>query len=78
MSYNFCCHIYTVISKSRIKDENGLPVIHLEADGEVLEKMIQYFYYKTRWDKNPDERPAFHIDPTLALNLMVCSYKYGA
>ena len=50
----------------------------MEADGVILEKMIEYFYYKARWDKNPDGRPPFHIDPSIALTLMVCSYKYGA
>jgi hypothetical protein len=68
-----------VISQSKVRDEeDGLKVIHIEYDWDVVEKLIEYFYYKAKWDKNPDERPRFEIDPLLALNLMVCAYEYDA
>lgn len=67
-----------LVKQSETRDENGLPIIYLEFYSEVVEKLFEYFYYKVRWDKNPEERPEFKIDPSIALNLMVCAYKYGA
>lgn len=37
----------------------------------LLEKAIQYFYYKHRYDNDPDNRPAFNVPPEMALDLML-------
>eukprot|EP00759_Apiculatamorpha_spiralis_P009632 PhF_6_TR16798/c0_g1_i1/m.25373/K03872/TCEB1; transcription elongation factor B, polypeptide 1 len=40
---------------------------------DVLEKAIQYFYYKTRYDNDPDRRPKFEVPPMMALQLMMAA-----
>eukprot|EP00906_Rhabdomonas_costata_P031004 RCo043819 len=43
-------------------------------DAAILEKAIQYFYYKTRYDNDPDNRPPFHVPPEMALDLMLVAH----
>ena len=35
-----------------------------------LEKVVQYFYYKFRYDNDPDHRPDFYVPPEMALDLI--------
>ena len=35
-----------------------------------LEKAVQYFYFKRRYDNDPDHRPEFHVPPEMALELI--------
>eukprot|EP00760_Papus_ankaliazontas_P034143 PhM_4_TR7007/c0_g1_i1/m.39544/K03872/TCEB1; transcription elongation factor B, polypeptide 1 len=44
-----------------------------EIPAAVLEKAIQYFYYKVRYDHDPDNRPDFIVAPTMALDLMLAA-----
>jgi len=48
--------------------------IGVDYSAEIVEKIIQYLYYKIRYDHDPDNRPPFDIDPSIALNLMVAAY----
>jgi transcription elongation factor B subunit 1 len=38
--------------------------------GKHLEATIQYFYFKVRFEKDPDNRPEFHVAPEMALDLI--------
>jgi hypothetical protein len=59
--------------KIELEDEEK-DSIQLEYSAEVVEKVIQYLYYKMRYDHDPDNRPAFNVDPSIALNLMVAAH----
>jgi transcription elongation factor B subunit 1 len=41
---------------------------------DLLEKAIQYFHYKYRYDNDPDNRPTFHVPPEMALDLMLVAH----
>eukprot|EP01012_Entosiphon_sulcatum_P018641 TRINITY_DN2339_c0_g1_i1.p1 TRINITY_DN2339_c0_g1~~TRINITY_DN2339_c0_g1_i1.p1 ORF type:complete len:115 (+),score=10.02 TRINITY_DN2339_c0_g1_i1:87-431(+) len=43
-------------------------------DSHLLEKAIQYFYYKHRYDNDPDHRPNFPVPPEIALDLMLVAH----
>ena len=50
-------------------------MIHLPSiDAPVLEKAIQYFHYKYRYDNDPDNRPPFQVPPEMALDLMLVAH----
>lgn len=38
--------------------------------GKLLEIVVQYFHYKQRYEHAADKRPAFSVDPAVALELM--------
>ena len=45
-----------------------------DINGNVLERAIQYFYYKTKYIDNPNaEVPEFTIEPEIALDLLKAS-----
>lgn len=48
----------------------SLPTIRFTVSARLLEKAIQYFYYKNRYDGDPDHRPGFHVPPDMALDLI--------
>jgi transcription elongation factor B subunit 1 len=35
-----------------------------------LEKAVQYFYYRVKYENNPDQRTDFHVAPEMALDLI--------
>jgi len=41
-----------------------------ETSPELLEKAIQYMYYKFRYDSDPDHRPEFKVDTAVAVDLV--------
>jgi len=43
-----------------------------EISTPILEKVIQYFYYKVKYTNNPS-RPEFHIQPEIALDLLMAA-----
>eukprot|EP01027_Heterolobosea_sp_BB2_P007800 GEZU01011581.1.p1 GENE.GEZU01011581.1~~GEZU01011581.1.p1 ORF type:complete len:112 (+),score=20.53 GEZU01011581.1:51-386(+) len=43
-------------------------------DASIMEKVIQYFYYKQRYDHSPEDRPEFEIEPQIALELMMAAH----
>eukprot|EP01060_Flectonema_neradi_P029728 TRINITY_DN4170_c0_g4_i1.p1 TRINITY_DN4170_c0_g4~~TRINITY_DN4170_c0_g4_i1.p1 ORF type:complete len:111 (+),score=12.84 TRINITY_DN4170_c0_g4_i1:79-411(+) len=43
----------------------------------ILEKAIQYFYYKIRYDNDPEERVEFKVPPSIALDLMIVASHLG-
>ena len=53
------------------EDEEN-PVIYLKDpfDHKKVEKLCQYFYYKHRYDNDPDRRPPFDVPPEMAVDLM--------
>ncbi|KAL9653375.1 hypothetical protein ABK040_002011 [Willaertia magna] len=67
------CAVYAKKWKSEI-EEQGRTEIHVEYDSQVIEQVIQYLYYKQRYDPEPEVRPEFGIDLSSALNLMVAAY----
>eukprot|EP00995_Heteronema_vittatum_P013028 NODE_907_length_1142_cov_37.551693_g627_i0.p9 GENE.NODE_907_length_1142_cov_37.551693_g627_i0~~NODE_907_length_1142_cov_37.551693_g627_i0.p9 ORF type:complete len:64 (+),score=32.86 NODE_907_length_1142_cov_37.551693_g627_i0:34-225(+) len=43
-------------------------------DARVLEKAVQYFHYKHRYETDPDNRPPFQVPPEMALDLMLVAH----
>lgn len=39
-------------------------------NAKLLEKAAQYFYYKFKYDNDPDGRPEFSVPPEMALDLI--------
>lgn len=44
-----------------------------EIPGVIMEKVIQYMYYKVRYTHSPARVPEFKIEPELALELLMAS-----
>lgn len=44
-----------------------------EITGVILEKVIQYMYYKVRYSNSTQRIPEFNIEPELSLELLVAS-----
>ena len=44
-----------------------------EISPQVLEKVVQYFYYKLRYSNTTGHLPDFKIEPELALELLMAS-----
>ncbi len=44
-----------------------------EISPQVLEKVVQYFYYKMRYTNHPGHLPEFKIEPELALELLMAA-----
>jgi elongin-C len=44
-----------------------------EIAGHVLEKVIQYMYYKVRYTNSPHRVPQFNIEPEIALETLMCA-----
>ena len=44
-----------------------------EISTPILEKVIQYFYYKLRYTNSQVRIPEFQIDPEMALELLMAS-----
>ena len=44
-----------------------------DIEGLVLEKVIEYLYYKQKYSKSKGQIPEYPIDPSVALELLVAS-----
>jgi transcription elongation factor B subunit 1 len=44
-----------------------------EIPGHILEKVVQYLYYKVRYTNTPQRVPNFNIEPEIALDLLMAS-----
>jgi transcription elongation factor B subunit 1 len=44
-----------------------------EIPGVILEKVIQYMYYKTRYTNSTQRVPNFQIEPEISLELLMAS-----
>jgi len=44
-----------------------------EISAPILEKVVQYFYYKTRYNNSATENPEFPIEPEIALELLMAA-----
>ena len=44
-----------------------------EIGGAVLEKVIQYMYYKVKYSKSTVPIPEFQIEPEIALELLMAA-----
>ncbi|KAJ1458719.1 BTB/POZ protein [Pelagophyceae sp. CCMP2097] len=44
-----------------------------EISTAILEKVIQYFYYKLRYTNSQSRIPEFHIEPEIALELLMAA-----
>eukprot|EP01126_Amoeba_proteus_P019286 TRINITY_DN1991_c0_g1_i3.p1 TRINITY_DN1991_c0_g1~~TRINITY_DN1991_c0_g1_i3.p1 ORF type:complete len:119 (-),score=7.82 TRINITY_DN1991_c0_g1_i3:138-494(-) len=47
-----------------------------EIPGPILEKVIQYFYYKVKYTNNTQVIPEFPIEPEIALELLMAANLY--
>lgn len=57
--------------------EEGKSEITVDYASNVVEQLIQYLYYKQRYDPEPETRPEFKIETYTALDLMTASYTLG-
>ena len=68
-------HIKTQLEELKESDEQ---VLHFpDIQPHILEKAVQYFYYKHRYDNDPEERADFDVPPTIALDLMIVASYLG-
>ena len=44
-----------------------------EISGHILEKIVQYMYYKVRYTNSSQRVPTFNIEPEVALELLMSS-----
>jgi len=44
-----------------------------EISGAVLERVVQYFYFKTRYANSVDDIPSFVIEPEYAIELLMAA-----
>jgi elongin-C len=44
-----------------------------EISGRILEKLIQYLYYKVRYTNSAHRVPTFNIEPELSLELLMAA-----
>jgi|EP00670_Eutreptiella_braarudii_P019905 transcription elongation factor B subunit 1 len=67
--------VKTMLNSPQSTKEMQEGMIHLPSiDAPVLEKAIQYFHYKYRYDNDPDNRPPFQVPPEMALDLMLVAH----
>ncbi|KAJ9461935.1 Elongin-C [Diplonema papillatum] len=74
------CAMVSKRIKSQLEElkEGDAPVVRFPSiRPEILEKAIQYFYYKHRYDNDPDDRPDFDVPPPIALDLMIVASYLG-
>ena len=45
----------------------------MEISSPILEKVCQYFYFKLKYSNSTQQIPEFHIEPTIALDLLMAS-----
>lgn len=60
-----------------IEIEEGKTVIDVEYPSVIVEQIIEYLYYKQRYDNEAENRPEFPIDLYNALDLMTASFALG-
>lgn len=53
--------------------EKSGEIVFPEISTEILEKVIQYFYYKTRYTNSHVRVPEFKIEPEIALELLMAA-----
>ncbi|KAG8342543.1 hypothetical protein ERJ75_001191900 [Trypanosoma vivax] len=67
-------HLGPTLPELRVEWSRGdeeLPAIHfLTAPAPLLEMVVQYMYYKHRYEGDAGERPPFDVPADLALDLM--------
>ena len=44
-----------------------------EVPAIIMEKLIQYLYYKVRYTNSTHRVPEFHVEPEIALELLIAS-----
>lgn len=44
-----------------------------EISSRVLEKLIEYLYYKSKYEQSTDKIPEFQIEPEMSLELLVAA-----
>lgn len=50
--------------------------LRLDTSAKHLEKMIQYWYFKNRYEHDPSNRPTFEVPPEMALELIQVAQNY--
>eukprot|EP01088_Endostelium_zonatum_P007317 TRINITY_DN19545_c0_g1_i1.p1 TRINITY_DN19545_c0_g1~~TRINITY_DN19545_c0_g1_i1.p1 ORF type:complete len:102 (-),score=21.48 TRINITY_DN19545_c0_g1_i1:213-518(-) len=66
--------IRSMLSGPGAFEEQALGEINFrEISTNILEKVIQYFYYKLRYTHSTTEIPEFAIEPEVALELLMAS-----
>ncbi|GET89945.1 hypothetical protein, conserved [Leishmania tarentolae] len=62
---------YPVTLKETLRTDNSVRVLFPRLDGDKLNALVSYLYFKHRYNRHPsEERPAFEVLPTAALEVM--------
>merc|ERR1712099_145455 len=64
--------IRSMLSSGKFMESGKGRIVFKEIEGKILEKVIQYFYYKTK-HANSTTPPEFKIEPNLALDLLIAA-----
>lgn len=59
--------------ESSFAESNNNTISFQEITTPILEKTIQYCYYKVRYNNSSAKIPEFVIEPEIALELLMCS-----
>lgn len=58
-----------VLEENTVPEE--MPIIRLPyTSAALLEKTVQYFYFKHRYESDPENRPTFHVPHEMAIELI--------
>lgn len=71
------CLMYSKTIKTLLsgmyKENEENKIVFDEIKSNILEKVIQYCYYKQRFDFDPENRKDFKIEPEISIQLMIAS-----
>lgn len=62
-----------IISEGTFTEQQSGEITFREISTPILEKVIQYFYYKVKYTNSTSEIPEFPIDPEIALELLMAA-----
>eukprot|EP00698_Gefionella_okellyi_P006923 TRINITY_DN1674_c0_g1_i1.p3 TRINITY_DN1674_c0_g1~~TRINITY_DN1674_c0_g1_i1.p3 ORF type:complete len:101 (-),score=22.35 TRINITY_DN1674_c0_g1_i1:931-1233(-) len=65
--------IKSMLSSSGAFVESGGEIRFAEITGPILEKVIQYFYFKLKYNNATADIPEFNIEPEIALELLMAA-----
>ncbi len=72
LQYNIAYLQFSHIIGTFTEQQSG-EICFREISTPILEKVIQYFYYKVKYTNSTSEIPEFPIDPEIALELLMAA-----
>lgn len=66
-------HVFIFFVTGTFTEQQSGEISFREISTPILEKVIQYFYYKVRYTNSTAEIPEFPIEPEIALELLMAA-----